>query len=322
VIELVSSSTDEMLGDGSCYCHHMSDDGRYVIFRSGSTNLVPGDTNGTYDAFVRDRVNGTTERVSVAADGSESDGNSGGVWISSDGRFAAFWSRASNLVPAGTSQHDQVYVKDRITGNIARVSQSAAGQEGDGSSEATFMTGGGYIAFKSSATNLVPNDTNGERDIFLAKNPFAVFRPDAGVGKSRHKVSRSSLSLSKPARKSHKFYMSAQNDGNVYDELHVKGHSGGSKYRTKYRQLGGCNETGKVISGEFTIGQIPGEKAVLRCVAKPKGNAGRRATLTQRVKSSVPGTKKDVAKAKVKNEALEEPAPPTPFRVIRFESAD
>lgn len=311
-IELVSSSTDEMLGDGSCYCHHMSDDGRYVIFRSGSTNLVPGDTNGTYDAFVRDRVNGTTERVSVAADGSESDGSSGGVWISSDGRFAAFWSRASNLVPAGTSQHDQVYVKDRITGRIARVSQSAAGEEGDGSSEAPFMSGGGCIAFKSRATNLVSNDTNSSRDIFVAKNPFAVYGPNAGVGTKSDKVSRSSLSLRRPARKSHKFYVLAQNGGNVFDELLAHGHSGGSKYRVRYNQLDGLNVTGEVVRGEFVSAQIPGEKAVLRCIAKPKGKTSRKASLNQRVTSSADNAKSDVAKVKVKNKALKKPTPPAP----------
>src|ERR1051326_8609638 len=73
----------------------ISADGRYVAFASGATNLVVGDTNGSYDIFVRDRQSGTTERVSVDSAGMQANNNSGvdfGPSISADGRYVAFQS--------------------------------------------------------------------------------------------------------------------------------------------------------------------------------------------------------------------------------------
>ncbi len=97
----------------------LSADGRYVAFYSNQTNLVAGDTNGAVDVFVRDRVNGTTERVSVAASGGESsDGATVGadprLGISADGRYVAFVSIATDLV-AGTPPFffERIYVRDR-----------------------------------------------------------------------------------------------------------------------------------------------------------------------------------------------------------------
>jgi hypothetical protein len=139
-------------------------------------------------------------------------------------------------------------------------------------------------------------------DIFLAKNPFSAYRPDGGVGKNRSS-SRSSLSLKNPSGKAHKFYLTAENKGNVFDDLCIKGDSGGAKYRTSYRQIGGGNVTGDVLRGKLVSGQIPGEKAVLQCIAKPKGKSQRKATLTHRVKSSGARSKQDVARAKVENDA-------------------
>src|SRR5262249_18468776 len=105
-IERVSVASDgtganEWSGDfGLC----VSADGRYVAFASLASNLVPGDTNGYWDVFVRDRQTGTTERVSVASDGTGADSDSyGGLAISADGRFVAFSSRATNLVPGDTN---------------------------------------------------------------------------------------------------------------------------------------------------------------------------------------------------------------------------
>jgi WD40-like Beta Propeller Repeat len=84
----------------------ISADGRYVAFDSEATNLVKGDTNNTADVFVRDRLTGTTERVSVASDGAQA--NAGGTepGISGDGRFVAFVSVSDNLVPGSRHRHD------------------------------------------------------------------------------------------------------------------------------------------------------------------------------------------------------------------------
>src|SRR5438132_5742640 len=95
--ELVSrdfSGSSDAIGDEPA----ISADGRFVAFQSGTRNVVLGDTNGTFDVFVRDRLAGTNERVSVSSSGVEGNGPSDGAAISADGRFVTFFSGASNLV--------------------------------------------------------------------------------------------------------------------------------------------------------------------------------------------------------------------------------
>src|SRR5919198_1762863 len=102
--ELVSVSSAGVQGNQDSELASISADGRYVAFASLSDNLVPGDTNGSSDIFVRDRVTGTTERVSVSSAGREGNANSGllngmaGPSISADGRYVVFDSEASNPV--------------------------------------------------------------------------------------------------------------------------------------------------------------------------------------------------------------------------------
>ncbi|MBI5285723.1 MAG: thrombospondin type 3 repeat-containing protein, partial [Chloroflexi bacterium] len=86
---------------------------RYVAFYSWATNLVPGDTNGADDVFVRDRVTGATERVSADSAGTQGNGFSYSPSISGDGRYVAFYSWATNLVPGDTNGADDVFVRDR-----------------------------------------------------------------------------------------------------------------------------------------------------------------------------------------------------------------
>jgi Tol biopolymer transport system component len=91
----------------------ISADGRFVAFESYAANLVPGDTNGWYDVFVHDRQTGTTRRVSVSSAGVQSNGDSGweSVAISAHGRFVAFSSEATNLVPGDTNGVSDVFVR-------------------------------------------------------------------------------------------------------------------------------------------------------------------------------------------------------------------
>jgi Tol biopolymer transport system component len=147
----------------------ISGDGRFVAFGSGASNLVPGDTNGEEDVFVHDRQTGVTERVSVASDGTQADGGSGGEpSISGDGRFVAFDSGASNLVPGDTNGEGDVFVHDRQTGVTERISVSSDGAQGDGGSGEPSISGDGrFVAFVSGATNLVPGDTNEQGDVFV-----------------------------------------------------------------------------------------------------------------------------------------------------------
>src|SRR5262249_35604831 len=104
----VSSTGEQQQGNHIYGTPSISSDGRYVAFVSSATNLVPGDTNGKSDVFVRDRQMGTTERVSVSSTGDQGNDDSSGAAasandfapsISADGRYVAFVSLASNLVP-------------------------------------------------------------------------------------------------------------------------------------------------------------------------------------------------------------------------------
>ena len=81
------------------YNPSISADGRFVGFTSLASNIVPGDTNNTYDIFLRDRLTNTTTRLSVDSAGNQADLISDGASISADGRFVAFNSDASNIVP-------------------------------------------------------------------------------------------------------------------------------------------------------------------------------------------------------------------------------
>jgi Tol biopolymer transport system component len=169
--KLVSVSSKGARGSNSVD-PSISADGRFVAFRSFANNLVPGDTNGTYDIFVRDRQAGRTERVSVSSKGVQGNANSLYPSLSADGRFVAFYSDASNLVPGdtnGTVFGGDIFVRDRRTGRTQRVSIGPGGVQGD---EASFFAvaisaGGRFVAFNSGASNLVPRDTNGFPDVFI-----------------------------------------------------------------------------------------------------------------------------------------------------------
>ncbi|MET7477362.1 hypothetical protein ABZT17_23755 [Streptomyces sp. NPDC005648] len=144
-----------------------SADARYVAFSSNVDSLVAGDTNKTTDVFVFDRKLKTTRRLSTAADGGQADGASQGVSLSADGRRAAFVSSADNLVPGDTDGVADVFVKDLRTGAVRRIGLAADGSQPDGASDAVSLSAAGRAAFSSTATNLVPYDTNGVADIFV-----------------------------------------------------------------------------------------------------------------------------------------------------------
>ena len=205
----------------------ISADGRFVAFTSFASNLVPGDTNRTWDVFVRDRQRGTTRRVSVGSGGVQGNAAStdqsisadgrlvafgsmtfnpedtfftdvfvrdrrkgttqnvslglGGVQcggdcfrpaISANGRFVAFTSIAPNLVRDDTNNAGDVFVHDRQAGTIGRVSVGPGGIQGNGDSGDDLLrpavsADGRFVAFSSSASNLVSDDTNNKRDVFI-----------------------------------------------------------------------------------------------------------------------------------------------------------
>ncbi len=165
----VSVASDGTQGNDQSMYQSISADGRYVAFMSGSTNLVSGDTNGLADIFVHDWQTGTTTRVSVASDGTQSNGSSYYTSISADGRYVAFTSMASNLVNGDTNNKTDAFVHDRQTGETTRVSVASDGTQGNSSSDfvPSISADGRYVAFYSPASNLVSGDTNGTYDTFV-----------------------------------------------------------------------------------------------------------------------------------------------------------
>ena len=146
----------------------ISRDGLYLVFSSDASNLVPGDTNGTTDAFLRDLVSGTTERISIDSSGVEGNDDCVASGFSDDLRFVAFYGLASNLVPGDTNGAADIFLRDRLLGTTGRVSVDALGNEANDDSLIGFVLDDGrYVGFLSNASNLVPGDTNGSWDVFL-----------------------------------------------------------------------------------------------------------------------------------------------------------
>lgn len=174
--EIASVSSNGEQGNNQSHTPAMSAGGRFVAFLSAATNLVPGDTNGVTDAFVRDRVRGTTARLSITSDGREGDGPSFDrtLGISADGRYVAFGSIARNLAAddhndfcdndfdgQGGENCGDVFLHDRLTGFTRRISEGPGGAEGDGRSGSPAISAdGSVVAFESSASALIEDDTN------------------------------------------------------------------------------------------------------------------------------------------------------------------
>ncbi|HKE97688.1 MAG TPA: hypothetical protein VKG45_01980 [Actinomycetes bacterium] len=145
----------------------VSPDGRYVAFASLASNLVPGDTNGMLDVFVKDLSTNAIRRI-VGNGGVQGNGPSGIPSISADGTWVAFESRASNLVPGDTNQQGDVFVQKTATGATARVSVNSAGAQGNRESrDPSISADGRHVAFASDATNLVGRDGNRSSDVFV-----------------------------------------------------------------------------------------------------------------------------------------------------------
>src|SRR5690606_33966970 len=163
-----SVASNGVEGAGASQRSSVSGDGRYVAFESRSSNLVPGDTNGASDIFVHDRVTGVTERVSVASDGTQANANSFVASISADGRYVAFYSIATNLVPGDTNGTSDIFVHDRVTGVTERVSVASDGTQANANSLVPSVSADGrYVAFLGLATNTVRGCANGATDIFV-----------------------------------------------------------------------------------------------------------------------------------------------------------
>jgi Tol biopolymer transport system component len=155
----------------------ISENGRFVTFWSLAFNLVPGDTNATYDVFVRDRKLQVTQRISVGPGGQQANAESFEPAISAHGRFVAFYSYASNLVAGDTNNNYDVFVRDRKLQVTRRISVGPAGQQAnDDSREPVISAHGRFVAFESVASNLVAGDTNNRFDVFVRDRKAQVTR--------------------------------------------------------------------------------------------------------------------------------------------------
>jgi Tol biopolymer transport system component len=164
----VDSFGNQAQDGGAVACPGISADGRWVAFVSDSSDLVPGDTNGASDVFIRDRATGTTSRVSVDSAGAEADSGSFNPTLTGSGQFVVFNSDANNLVTGDANQQRDVFLRDLVAGTTERVSVDSSGFEGNGSSRLGAASADGrYVVFSSAASNLVAGDTNGRDDVFV-----------------------------------------------------------------------------------------------------------------------------------------------------------
>ena len=201
VLERVSISSVGVQGDLDSREFDISGNGRLVGFDSDATTLVPSDTNGVSDVFLRDRETGHTTRLSVGVDGAEADAPSFAPHVSADGNVVTFTSVASNLVPDYTAGRWQVYIRNLVTGQTSKVSVSSSGAEAEGDSSADAISADGQIVvFGSLASNLVPGDSNNASDIFVHD-------------RSTHQTTRVSVSSGGIQGNSHSFLSSVSADG-------------------------------------------------------------------------------------------------------------
>lgn len=88
--------------------------------------------------------------------------------LSATGRYVAFRSYDTELVPGDTNEADDIFLYDRTTDTTMRVSVASGGAQAEGDSSAPSVSSDArYVAFRSNAANLVPGDTNGVEDIFV-----------------------------------------------------------------------------------------------------------------------------------------------------------
>ncbi len=164
----ISVSTEGVEAERSSRPGSISDDGRFVAFESSATKLASGTSSSRTQIFVRDVASGKTQLVSVSSSGGGGNGSSFSPSLSSDGRYVAFASDATNLVPNDFNGSTDIFVRDRKENTMQLVSVSSLEVASNGPSEhPSISDDGSIVAFESRADNLAIPDLNRVRDIFV-----------------------------------------------------------------------------------------------------------------------------------------------------------
>ena len=170
-----STNAQGVFGNGVSSSPDITADGRYVVFQSDAPNLVPGDTNGATDVFIKDIQTGAIRRASTDALGAGGNAASTSARISADGHFVTFESAATNLVPGDTNYHTDIFIKDLLTGEIQLLTGNAAGTQALlDSYRPDLSSDGRKIVYVSGASNLVSGDSNNASDVFLVTNTLGL----------------------------------------------------------------------------------------------------------------------------------------------------
>ncbi len=168
----ISALVDGGEANGDSTQPDISRSGQTVVFTSAADNLVPGDRNGVTDVFAVEIATKAVRRISQPR-GGDANGASQNPAISPDGRYVSFSSEASNLVRGDRNRLPDVFLADRRTGRIERVSVSSRETAQNLAVVRPFVqvsdvsAGGRYVVFDSDATNLVARDRNQDTDVFL-----------------------------------------------------------------------------------------------------------------------------------------------------------
>lgn len=178
--ERISVASDGTAANGPSTGGSISADGRYVAFTSWADNLVPGDHNGVEDVFLRDRLLGTTVRISEELDGTDGEAASHSPAVSATGQFVAFATKANNLVDEALGEYMYIFVRDVWSGETFHVSKNDQGHfaHGDCDTKPSISADGRFVAFATYAYNLdhLNADWNGVHDVFVHDRQLATTR--------------------------------------------------------------------------------------------------------------------------------------------------
>ena len=199
--------------------------GRFVAFSSRARNLATNDTNEDLDVYVHDLQTRTTTQVSVSSAGVPAEFESFSPSITADGRFVAFESAATNLVPNDTNQSTDIFVRDRATATTTRVSVDSSGRQANKSSASPSISADGrVVVFQSLASNLIAGDTNGSNDPSVFSYDIFVHNLESGrtirvnVGEELQQANAGSLSPAISAGGTHIAFVSSASNLVVGDE--------------------------------------------------------------------------------------------------------